>query len=382
MKIKNVRTDPVSLNESTLETNIVSEICALFNYSNGVGYSARLNWIFGIPHTMHSIPRKRKAKIYRLTPIEEHDGGGWDSKLVIPSGNNSSRAVFIQFKAGKNNNGNNIPSSIFNINIKNPNKHVEFKFNDNSDNSQHQTLKNLQDTLISKGLPAKSVLYGFPRITDLNTFDNLEEELLLHTTFLTLSEIETNAKAKKINLNDGNPHYFRACYFDEKKREISSDPFQLNYSEQNSDFLTEVVLVNYINWRNQFYNELPESLINEEFLFMMSDFLKINPFKLYEFRNYDFPRRFNREIESYYKDLELKSKNYLGNLFGPNNSDFDGFSWRKALFKRIVAFLSQSDGKNITIDNDVPSEFSFNLNNDIEINMQSKVIDPINLLVF
>jgi hypothetical protein len=113
-----VRTSPVTLNESTLETNVAAEIFTLFNSGFNFRYPAWLRKRFRVPLVNFSSFRGRKTKLYRLTPKEEQDGGGWDTKIVIPSGSHESRAIFIQFKRGHHSEGNSIAGSIFNLSKK------------------------------------------------------------------------------------------------------------------------------------------------------------------------------------------------------------------------------------------------------------------------
>ncbi|GEM_PF-5453436 len=378
-KSKKIRTSPVSLNESTLESNIVSEIAGLFNFPNTSAYTSRLHWFFDIPRVIPATINFRKAKIYRLTPIEEYDGGGWDSKITIPRGDGSRRAVFIQFKSGKHSDGNNITNSLFNLNVKEPNKHVEFAFNDNSDNNQHRTLKNLQVELIGRGLPSKSVLYGFPRITDLNEFENLEEDLLLHTTFLSLSEMDAKAKNAGTDLYDGQKHHFRTCYFDETRREISSEPFSLSEPEDPSGFLFELVLSKYSEWKSQMYKErIGREWSDEEFLFLLSDFLRVNPFELHEFRYFNrYPFRLKDELKKYYLNLEKNSIKYLGRLY-----DHEGdvhHKWRKRFFQRILTFIKSHTSEK-PLQYEIPSEYTFVLPEETQLEIDVK--GRFNLITF
>lgn len=382
-KSNKIRVHPVSLNETTLETNIVSEIATLFRCPIGGSYPSRLRWFFDIPHSLSTGGSNKKVKIYRLTPPEEYHGGGWDSKVVIPNGNGTNRAVFIQFKAGKHSDGNNIPNSIFNVSLQNPNKHAEFTFNDNSDNTQHQTLKNLHNELVSKRFPSKSVLYGFPRVTDLDTFDKLEEDLLLHTTFLSISEMDAKAGANSANLYDGNVHHFRTCYFDETKREISSNPFSIGKAEDPSGLLYEILLVRLAHWRNQLSKEIPIDFINEEFFFMLADFLRINPFKLYDFEYFrPFPSSYERRFKGYYAKIESNSINNLFKYFEGNGNERGNIQWRKDLFKRIVSFVNEQKEREIDIRKDIPSEYSFSLSANETLELSITENATYNLLLF
>lgn len=372
-----VKTAPVRLNESTLETNIVSEIASLFKYPGGGSiYSSRLRWFFGIPIAASSQNAKR-VKIYRLTPQEEYHGGGWDSKIIIPEGTNGSRAVFIQFKSGRHSNGNKIPGSIFNLDIKSPNKHAEFTFNDNRNNNQHQTLKNLHEEIKLKGLPPKSVMYGFPRITDLETFDNLDEDLLLHTTFLSISEMDAKAKANGVNLYDSNIHHFRTCYFDDSKREIASDPFSIDGSEESSGLLYEILLVRLTHWRNQFFKDIPISVINEDLYFMLADFLRINPFESFDLSLSSVPPTFQPTLKQFYTTLENNSLSTFQGIFGPSGQR--PIEWRKNLFKRAIAFFVERSRESII--DDIPTNHSFVLSDNFR-SFDSEQGAIYNLLVF
>lgn len=55
-----VRTGPVSLNESTLESNVASEIAGLFNSPFNFGYPTRLRWLFEFERVNFNAFRKRK----------------------------------------------------------------------------------------------------------------------------------------------------------------------------------------------------------------------------------------------------------------------------------------------------------------------------------
>jgi hypothetical protein len=377
-----VRMTPKTLNESTLETNIVGEISALFRFPDRISYPSRLGWYLDV--LRHTTPSQgKRVKMYRLTPFEEYEGGGWDSRIDIPAGNGTQRAVFIQFKAGKHSEGNEIPGSIFNIEHRNPNKHVAFTFNDNSDNTQHETLKNLRDECVKLGLPSKSVLYGFPRITDLDDFEKLEDDLLMHTTFLSLSEMDSNAKSKGVNLYDRQEHHFRTCYFDETRREISSKPFTMVPPEVPSSFLYEILLVHYARWRNQFPEELSIESLNEEYYLFLADFLKINPFELHEFRHFPrFPPSIERELKIYYKEVENQNLQIIKEIFGVGGNQQRLVEWRKDIFIKVVQFATKKERREISISNDVPNIHSFTLKQQISLDIEMKQGDVVNLLVF
>lgn len=380
-----VKTKPSSLNESTLEANIASEIQSLFNSSIfNFGYSIRLRELFGFQRINYYYFKKRKTKLYRLTPIEENKGGGWDTKISIPKGDNDSRAIFIQFKRGLHNEGNNIPGSIFNTSIKNPNPHAFFKFNDNSNNNQHQSLKNLADELEIKGLTPNSVMYGFPRITELDKFEQLEDGLLLHTTFLTLPEIDEESKIAGANLYDSKVHHFRTCYIDEKKREISSKPFKLNREINIKNIIYELLLVKLSHFRNNHrdLDTFERKYLNYEIFLLLADYLKINPIKYINFEEI-FPKTIIEEIKNYFNEVVSQRDRNFNLIFGESNNNNNPFSWRYELFKMIVEFFNEKEQQSvININTDIPSNYSFSLSNESLIEISLKIKNPIRLIVF
>ncbi len=375
-----IRTEPVSLNESTLETNIASEIASIFNSPFNFGYPSRLRWLFEFDRINFNSFRKRKTKLYRLTPIEENKGGGWDTKIVIPRGRNERRAIFIQFKSGKHSNGNTVSNSAFNINKSNPNLHAEFKFNDNTNNNQHQTLKTLSDNLLSKGFSSKSVMYAFPRVTELEQFEKLEEDLILYTTFLTMPEIDSESRNNNVNLYDGNTHHFRTCYFDENKREIASTPFLLDGKSNVEDIIFEILLVKISHYRNQIRPYFPYEFLDEELSLMLADYLKINPENIVDFDRI-IPRFNRKDLNTYFDKTEKNRNENFTSIFGKSNNTGQ-FNWRYRVFERVYNFFNQR-GRNrkVNIREEIPSQFTLNLTNDeYEFGVNSD--EEINLMIF
>jgi hypothetical protein len=363
-----VKLEPGSLNESTLEVNIISEIASFLK-------TPFYPWI--LPHFLldlhffpHSTFQQRKTKLIRLTPIEENKGGGWDTKIVIPMSPTKQRATFIQFKAGQHKKGNKIPNSIFRNGTSASTEHAQFQFNGNRGNNQHKTLKQLAKHLNERRIPSKAVLYAFPRVTQLDKFYKLEDELLFHTSFLTLSNIEKEAKKNNSDLSDGKAHYFRTCYTDVRRREVSSDVFQLDFPDETEDILYEIFLVKIADLRNRIYQSLIsddiQETISESILrnidysiyFQLAVYFKIDLAQLIERNSYS----------SLYLDffdfnflVKERNKNY-SEVFGvqiiDNNSPFE---WRESLVKKIIKFLRERRGRTIKIDEEVPSEYSFTL---------------------
>ncbi|MBK9044719.1 MAG: hypothetical protein IPN97_16335 [Saprospiraceae bacterium] len=263
----------------------------------------------------------------------------------------------------------------------NPNPNAEFTFNDNSNNNQHETLKNLSDHLATKGISPKSVMYAFPRITTLSQFENLEEDLILHTTFLTINEIEDEAKQAGVNLNDRNIHHFRTCYIDENRREIASKIFQLKNSGTYENVLYEIILVKLAHFRNQFPKGVNGKILNAEIFLILAEYLKVNPFNSVRLENY-YPPLFNDEIRNYFKRLVEEREIDFYEIFERGNLGRNPFAWRERLFNRVVKFFVSINNDKINIKSDIPSEYTFNLNDEKEYTFDLKTEFDISMLIF
>lgn len=359
----NIRTKPVSLNESTLETNIASEIASIFNSTFNFGYSRRLRSILGFRRINIDALRSRKTKLYRLTPIEENRGGGWDTKISIPVGNNGQRAIFIQFKSGRHSDGNTISNSVFSLNKKNPNSHAEFKFNDNANNNQHFTLKKLSDSINTQGLSSDSVMYAFPRITDLEKFDKLEEDLLLHTTFLTIPEIDRESTINQVNLYDGKEHYFRTSYHDENKREVSSVPFLLSEENKSQSVIYEIILTKICRYKNLILDYFYSYDLDEELMLSLAQYLRINPMERIDSDRLSFSSSYKSELNRIFNRL-VESRNENFKVIYGASDDSTQYNWRLNLFDRVYKFLIDRErDKKVNIQNEVPSQFTSILSN-------------------
>ncbi|TGL22051.1 hypothetical protein EHQ42_04635 [Leptospira levettii] len=350
---KQIRTSPKSLNEWTLEQNITTELCQFFNSNFRFEYPIQFLNIFDIPYiSFKNILSKNSCKTYKLTPIEENLGGGWDTKFEIPITKKEKRALFIQFKAGKHSEGNNIHGSIFDISTKNPNIHVEFKFNDNIGNNQHQTLIDLNKEIESKLGSPKSVFYAFPRITTIEQFSNLTDKLIFHTTFLTINEIEEEAKANSIQLNNFQTHYFRTCYKNENKREIASEIFKLKNNDTNRNLLTELIMLKMARDYNQIIiNFSPRYAKNYLYLYL-AEYFNILPSKLTEYEF--FTPEINTGIKNYLQNLTNKLSEDMNNIFKDDEYSNLTIELRDSIFSEVFNFFENKENT-INIEQEIPS---------------------------
>lgn len=351
--------------------NINNEIINMFNdfYLGNYPYHLR-RVILSLPLIAPLNPLRRRGFVYKLTPSEEGAGGGWDGKITIPKGmTDDGRVIFIQYKRGNHSEGNNEPNSIFNLTKANPNKHVEFSFNSNSNNNQHQFLKNLSDDLISKGMSKDIVMYGFPRVTSKAKFEELSGNLLLYTTFLTLSEMDRESTKAKVNLYDNNPHTFRTCYQLENKREICSTPFQLTSNNNSSSVLYEIMALkighfwNLANKNTRYYSRL-----KIELQLMTAYYLKINPFKNDNFKFNEYQDIYEDGYFNYFDELENSWSKLESELFYSSNESNNIKEFRNGLFNKLNNFINEFSESPIELNKVVPSNFTQPIRDGIELN--------------
>lgn len=343
--MSNVQAAPKSLNEWTLEMSITHEIANMFDSVFGIFYPIRLRKMFDILPVDLSRIKKRKTRISKLTPREEGAGGGWDTSLTIPTAKNKDdRIIYFQFKSGEHRSGNRIPGSLFNIGIKNPNNHIEFSFNDNGDpkkgkrGSQHDDLKRLSDYLGDHGLSKKSVLYAFPRITSLEDFNELDSPLILRTTFLSVDQMDAQAKANGVSLHDGKLHHFRTCYIKEDYREISSEPVSL-LSEDTSNVLKEIILVKLSRIWNDYINNINNEKLKDYLNLSASTYLQVNPFDADEYPFYS------------YESGEL---DFLKDRY--NTKDLQ-YPFRRQIFENVYNFVIGLQNR-VDTNQEIPSVYS------------------------
>ena len=206
--------------EKTLELNITHEILSLADsfwwYLQPISLKKywRPNWRFPL------IPQPKSFATGLHINLEGQKGGGYDVCIHSPSSfvGGKPRLLFMQFKAGINNDGVNDPKSIFSLKKSNPNKHIEFTLNDNRAKlKQHQLLH----TLAKKIGNENAAVYVFPQMVDEIQLSQNIGQLLRRTLFVSIADIEGKALSNGVSLLDGNPHKFRLCYNNLFKSEVN-----------------------------------------------------------------------------------------------------------------------------------------------------------------
>ena len=203
------------INEKTFELNITNELLNL---------SKSFLWYLEESPLKDLYPRGFLQKFLNyntffaegLTQQEESSaGGGYDVSINYKSPHQlfSNRLLFLQYKAGVNKTRCNNVRSHFNASQKHlrDTNHVLFTFNDAANNNQHGILRNLANT---PTIQPDSVLYVFPRITSKTDFINKVGDLLNHTSFVSVLDLDRQAQTQTppLRINNGVKHKYRTSY--------------------------------------------------------------------------------------------------------------------------------------------------------------------------
>lgn len=176
------------INEKTFELNIISEL---------LNISKSFVWYLDCSPIRDLIPRDAWEQFLKSSVLyaegltqeqEANEGGGYDVSINVNNPFTSEkRLLMMQFKSGvrKHFHRKNIDSR-FHISKK-PEQYVEFKFNDAANKTQHIILRKLAQNPRIQG---KSVIYVFPRITEMSDFQSKLGEIIWSTSFIPVLEID------------------------------------------------------------------------------------------------------------------------------------------------------------------------------------------------
>lgn len=367
-KKSNVLLEPKSLNEKTLELNITNELLNLFNGFHWRSSPDMLRRLFRPMTFPFRLPWIHGAFASGLAAREEGTGGGgWDVKITVPNGfGDGARALFVQFKKGEHQSPNGDPRSKFQNKI-----HAQFKL-DNEGKTQHKALQGLAAHLKSNHLPNDSVVYGFPRVTTKDQFEKLRGKLLLYTSFLSIDELDQEAKSNGVSIVDGNDHFFKACYRDHQLREIWSSPFALSNTSQTKLFLVELFRYKLSKLWNAIYDARGRSdyfpdIVRFNLSFILSAYLGHDQY--YSLGNArasfesQFAGNFLRENARFWDDIETSA-------FGDGWNIDEQRSIKSDIYEQVMKIF-ETDALYID-DEQVGTSFSIPIEESLDIRLQAQ----------
>jgi hypothetical protein len=236
------------INEKTFELNITNELLDL---------SKSFIWYLEYSPFCHLIQRDIISQFLNqhiffangLTQEEEnnYETGGYDVSINFRSLiGHEDRLMFLQYKSGERKKySNNSNSKFYRVTTRTGQRtpeHVAFTFNDAAEGTQHSTLRNLAN---KPDIQSQSVLYVFPRITEKVDFINKIGQLIHHTSFVPVLDLDKQAanQIHKLEIIDGFTHKYRTSY-DGSVSEVNYFYYTYLYNDIFiSNFLSELICI-------------------------------------------------------------------------------------------------------------------------------------------
>lgn len=234
------------INEKTFELNITSQ---LLNISKSYIYYMTKPFISSIMNEEQWFEFLQENIFFSkgLTQKQEADPvvGGYDVCINYRNRKGrTGRLLFLQYKSGVRADYCTNPASQFHGSRSNKKPHIVFTFNDAAEQTQHSTLRTLA---YSTAIKPASVLYVFPRITEESEFFENCDDLLCHTSFVPVIEIDRQAMAQKppVEILDGVSHRYRTSY-DGNTTEVNYYYFYFYYEQlMISNLISEFICIEF-----------------------------------------------------------------------------------------------------------------------------------------
>jgi|GEM_PF-1645436 len=216
------------ISEKTLELNITHEILSLGNYFDYLlRCSAQPPW-FAPPHDWfwqwQHFSFNRPAFATGLSLADEKRQG-WDVRIDFDgSGSQPSRALFIQFKAGKHRGFSKDIASEFYGSRSSLAPFCQFGLNNNGSKNQHIVLRAIASAPHFMG----AVVYAFPRIPNAGALKACVGRLIHVTSFACLTDIDALAATNGVVISVGHEHKYNTSYNHPLVEELCSEPTSLD----------------------------------------------------------------------------------------------------------------------------------------------------------
>ncbi len=365
----------MNLHEKSLELNITHELLNLAD---------SFDWHLGyISHFNESAPStdgfkfngNKKSLAYGLhSNIEGKDdakgeaGGGYDVK--IKSGKNES-VVFIQYKKGeysekepkKNKNGN---RSIFHGDEVN-----HFKFNlNNPKSNQHFKLRKLSKNITKKH--GNAVIYAFPLIKDIEDLDRNAGEIIRRTKFISIKDIDKEAKKQKHPFEEDKKHCYRICAKHLERSELNYYYYYYNGFDSSIGIICDTIILGIQRALRNFVKKMNKSDIdfNNKFVEILEK--TIISYKKYILDYFEVPTHF--DTSSYFNSAGYYTYNNEQNEYP------DSITKKRdiAIVHEVIEYLKSLSKLSKEFEPNLIPLYKpkhFTLNVDLNINFKSKLLN-------
>ncbi len=243
----------MKFHEKTLEVNITHELLNLADswywFLTDIPLWRYWRPRYKLPFVKH--PKSTAVGFHINTEGKEdstgNNGGGFDIRIKTGFG---KHLLFIQFKRGKFCITSPDPSSEF---AKAPHEHYIFEIN-NTKTNQHFTLRNLSNGIgKSKG---NAVVYAFPLIKDMAELEANAGKLVRKTKFVSVTDIDSEAKKAKVAFTIGKNHNFRVGSSDMNRCEVNYYYYSFKEKDRSPEIISDIIVTSFQKTLNFFLTEI------------------------------------------------------------------------------------------------------------------------------
>ena len=288
-------------------------------------------------------------------------GGGYDVRIKTGIG---GHLLFIQYKKGDFTSAIPDPKSEF---AKAPHEHFKFKINSTSTN-QHFVLRDLAYG-IGK-VKGNAVVYAFPLIADMDELEANAGKLIHKTKFISITDIDAQAKTDKVTFTMGQEHNFRVCRANMNRCEVNYFFMAYRGKDRSAEIISDVIAVRFQKTLSYFIKAIEKNYreyeLYEDYIpyGLQQSFIQYTRYLLHYFEvatnkldipylkqygNYFYPDEFN-EYKNSERDIEILSSVFNSlKEFGEFINSLDRNP--EKIFSREIPkykpqFLITSDGDN------------------------------------
>lgn len=180
-------------------------------------------------------------------------GGGYDVRIKTGVG---GCLLFIQYKKGEFITISPDPKSEF---AKSPHEHFKFEINSTKTN-QHFVLRDLSNGIGKTN--GNAVVYAFPLISNMAELEANAGKLIRKTKFISIADIDAQAKANSVVFNKGQEHNFRVGKSDMNRCEVNYFYLFFSGKDRTPEIIADIIAVKFQKTLSYFINSIEKNYRN------------------------------------------------------------------------------------------------------------------------